>query len=405
MTEPTTNSGAPSTQRGEYTSHRASDGGDGTLETRLSDVDGERGRLVVAGHDIETLAATATFEEVCALLWGRPVSDVLATLREGRDRAFAVLPKLGNALDRSSGMDALRASLAHLDAEAAPPEVLPAWLTGATAVFAAAWLRRRAGAAPIAPDPGATHAADFLRMALGAEAPAPCARALDAYLVTVADHGMNASTYAARVVISTGSDMVSAVVAAIGALKGPLHGGAPGPVLDMLDAVGSPDGLVGGRSAADAARAWIERELEAGRRIMGMGHRIYRVRDPRAAVFERQAGVLATAMAAPGAPGSDRRRVLARLELARAVEEEATAALARRHPERPLKANVEFFTAVLLEGIGLPRESFSPAFALGRVAGWCAHAVEQRERGRLIRPTSRYTGPVASPVALDGAGR
>jgi citrate synthase len=187
--------------------------------------------------------------------------------------------------------------------------------------------------------------------------------------------------------------MVSAVVAAIGALKGPLHGGAPGPVLDMLDAVGTPD----------RARAWIEGELEAGRRIMGMGHRIYRVRDPRAAVFEGQSRELAVAMAeVPGAEGG---RVLARLGLARAVEEEATAALTRRHPERPLKANVEFFTAVLLEAIGLPREAFSPTFALGRVAGWCAHAIEQHERGRLIRPTSRYTGPLASPVALDVARR
>jgi citrate synthase len=187
--------------------------------------------------------------------------------------------------------------------------------------------------------------------------------------------------------------MVSAVVAAIGALKGPLHGGAPGPVLDMLDAVG-PEG----------PRAWIERELDAGRRIMGMGHRIYRVRDPRAAVFERQAQELARAMAARGdAEGS---HVLARLTLAREVEREAEAALARRHPERPLKANVEFFTAVLLEAIGLPRDAFSPTFAVGRVAGWCAHAIEQRERGRLIRPTSRYIGPPASSaVALDNADR
>jgi citrate synthase len=229
-------------------------------------------------------------------------------------------------------------------------------------------------------------------MAFGAAALSSSARGLDAYLVTVADHGMNASTYAARVVTSTGSDMVSAVVAAIRALKGPLHGGAPGPVLDMLDAVGAPE----------SAHVWIERELDAGRRIMGMGHRIYRVRDPRAAVFERAAQLLARAMAARGGPEGD--RVLARLALARAVEREAEASLARRHPDRPLKANVEFCTAVLLEAVGLPRESFSPAFAVGRVAGWCAHAIEQRERGRLIRPASRYTGPPAPPVALDDAG-
>lgn len=368
---------------------RAHDAG---IETRLSDVDGERGRLVVVGHDIETLAATASFEDACALLWSRPVPEVLSALGEGRERAHRVLPDLGNALRATSGMDALRASLAHLRAEEATAEALPAWLTGATAVFAAAWLRLRAGASPEAPDPAATHAADFLRMAFGTAPPGPCVRALDAYLVTVADHGMNASTYAARVVTSTGSDMVSAVVAAIGALKGPLHGGAPGPVLDMLDAVGSPAG----------ARAWIARELGAGRRIMGMGHRIYRVRDPRAAVFERQAQILAQAMAARGGPEGN--RVLDRLALARSVEREAETALAARHPDRPLKANVEFFTAVLLEAVGLPRESFSPTFAVGRVAGWCAHAMEQRERGRLIRPESRYVGPPAPPVALDGGG-
>jgi citrate synthase len=368
------------------------------IETRLSDVDGERGRLVVAGHDIEKLAEHATFEDVCGLLWNLPTNEVAVRLAEGRVLAFEQLGRLGDALTAKSGMDALRAALAHLDgdgmpADLAPPLLAPPLLTAAAAVFAAAWLRRRAGAEPIAPDPGTGHAADFLRMAFGAPALAARARALDAYLVTVADHGMNASTYAARVVTSTGSDMVSAVVAAIGALKGPLHGGAPGPVLDMLDAVLNAEG----------ARAWIDRELDAGRRIMGMGHRIYRVRDPRAAVFERQAQELARAMAARG--DAEAGRVLARLEVARAVEREAEAALARRHPERPLKANVEFFTAVLLEAIGLPREGFSPAFAVGRVAGWCAHAVEQRERGRLIRPTSVYIGPaVSQAVALDNAG-
>jgi citrate synthase len=182
---------------------------------------------------------------------------------------------------------------------------------------------------------------------------------------------MNASTFAARVVASTASDMVSAVVAAVGALKGPLHGGAPGPVLDMLDAIGTPE----------CARAWIDGELASGRRIMGMGHRVYRVRDPRAAVFERQIERLAQVDAGD------------RLTLARAVERAAEDALRALHPDRPLRANVEFFTAVLLEAVGLPREAFSPTFAVGRVAGWCAHYLEQRESGRLIRPASRYIGP------------
>jgi citrate synthase len=341
-------------------------------DTRLSDVDGERGRLVIAGHDVEELAGSHTFEEVCALLWGTHADDARMRIGRARTRAFELLPRLGDAFARRGGMDALRAALAHLAASGDPLEDAAA-LSGATAVFAAAWQRGRSGALPVAPDPTLGHAADFLRMAQAAQ-PAPAsARALDAYLVTVADHGMNASTFAARVVASTGSDMVSAVVAAVGALKGPLHGGAPGPVLDMLDAIG----------AAANAPAWIENQLESGHRIMGMGHRIYRVRDPRAAVFERQVEAL---LATHGASSE-------RLVLARAVEGAAEEALRRRHPDRPLRANVEFFTAVLLEAVGLDRAIFSPTFAVGRVGGWCGHWMEQTAHGRLIRPASRYVGP------------
>jgi len=343
-------------------------------ETRLSDVDGERGRLVIAGHDVEALAGKTAFEEVCAVLWGAPAADVRAAVGEGRVRAFEGLGRLGDALDRPSGMDALRAGLAHLTLEDEGPGQVQAAarLAAATGVLTAAWLRLRQGRAPVAPDPRRGHAEDLLRMALDSPVEAAHARALDTYLVTVSDHGMNASTFAARVVASTGSDMVSAVVAAVGALKGPLHGGAPGPVLDMLDAVGTADG----------ARAWIDRELAAGRRIMGLGHRIYRVRDPRAAVFEREIERLAGAT-----------RANPRLALARSVARAAEDALRARHPDRPLKANVEFFTAVLLEAVGLPRQAFSPAFAAGRVAGWCAHVMEQRAQGKLIRPSSRYVGP------------
>jgi citrate synthase len=339
-------------------------------ETRLSDVDGERGKLVIAGHDVEELAGRRRFESVCALLWGAEPALVREDIGKGRVQAFARLPALGDALTRKDGMDALRGALAHLDATGDGVADAAA-LTGAAAVFVAAWLRGRRGLSPVAPDASQGHAADYLRMATSGDAPREeLAAGLDAYLVTVSDHGMNASTFAARVVTSTGSDMVSAAVAGVGALKGPLHGGAPGPVLDMLDAVGD----------AARARAWVDGELDAGRRIMGMGHRIYRVRDPRAAVFEKQIEKLA------GGGG-------ARLALARAVEREAEAALAARHPDRPLKANVEFFTAVLLESVGLPREAFAPTFAVGRIAGWCAHAMEQREKGRLIRPASRYVRP------------
>jgi citrate synthase len=175
------------------------------------------------------------------------------------------------------------------------------------------------------------------------------------------------------VVASTQSDAVSAVVAAIGALKGPLHGGAPGPVLAMLDAIGSPQ----------HATSWIARQLAAGQRIMGMGHRVYRVRDPRAAVLERAIEQLHAA-----GVRSDR------LALARAVEAVAVASLGERQPERRLAANVEFYTAVILDAVGLPQSLFSATFAVARVAGWLAHIDEQFANGRLIRPASRYVGPM-----------
>lgn len=323
--------------------------------TRLSDVDGEEGRLVIAGSPVEELAGTVPFEELASRLFGRAIGR--RDLGEAREAAFEQIAALGDALDLPDAMDALRAAMAHLD------DGDPVRIIGAVPVFAAAWAR--AGKLRERPDAGASHAEDYLRLATGRPPSAAQVKALDAYLVTVIDHGMNASTFAARVVASTESDMVSAVVAALGALKGRLHGGAPGPVLDMLDAVGD----------AANAHSWIEAALERRERIMGMGHRVYRVRDPRALVLERAVRELE---ASP------------RLALARAVEAEAEKILAARYPERPLKANVEFYTAVLLEAVGLPCTLFTPTFAVGRVAGWCAHIEEQRRVGRLIRPKSRY---------------
>ena len=345
-------------------------------DTALSDVDGEAGRLVIAGERVEALAGQVSFEAICARLWalgeGQPRQEdaVRRALGEARGRAFALVPELTPALGRPEGMDALRGALAQLDDRDAVA------LTAAAAVFAAAWARLRAGAAPLPPDPNAGHAADYLRMARGRAPTAAEAAALDAYLVTVSDHGMNASTFAARVVTSTQSDAVSAVVAAVGALKGPLHGGAPGPVLDMLDRIGD----------AASVRPWLEAELAAGRRIMGMGHRIYRVRDPRAFVLERALAELERS------GGSD--RPVDRLALARLVERTAEALLTERHPDRPLRANVEFYTALLLEAVGLDRACFTTTFTVGRCAGWLAHIAEQRRTGRLIRPGSRYVGPV-----------
>ncbi len=359
-------------------------------ETNISDVDGERGRLVIAGKDVEVLAQEATFEAATARVLAAGAGETLidgstigafagsahgsaqgaiidaAALGRAREAAWEILPRLGDALDAVDGMEALRAALAHVRTTGDDMADAIAVL-GAAPVFVAAWSRKRSGHAPVPPSAELSQAADYLRMTLGTAGSDAAVRALDAYLVTVIDHGMNASTFTARVVTSTASDLVSAVVAAVGALKGPLHGGAPGPVLDMVDAVGEPA----------RAEAWLLAELAAGRRIMGMGHRIYRVRDPRAAVLETAVQPLASP----------------RLELARAVETAAAKILRERKPDRPLAANVEFYTAVLLDAVGLPREQFSPTFAVGRIAGWCAHVIEQRRTGKLIRPASRYVGP------------
>jgi citrate synthase len=359
-------------------------------DTMLSDVDGERGRLVIRGHDIEALAPQVDFESVCALLWqgslpGAAARAALgAELGAARLAAWRRLPQLGDALAAADAMEALRAALAHGSVSGLEPAAARVAITAATAVFAAAWARAHRGAAPLAPDPALGHAADILRMAGLQGHDAARAAALDAYLVTAADHGMNASTFTARVVASTQSDAVSAVVAALGALKGPLHGGAPGPVLAMLDAIGAPD----------RAAPWIAAELAAGRRIMGMGHRVYRVRDPRAAVLERAVERLVAA-------GVESRR----LALARAVEAVATASLREHRPERRMAANVEFYTAVVLDAVGLPSALFSATFAMARVAGWLAHFDEQRAHGRLIRPASRYVGPLPPPTAAGPADR
>jgi citrate synthase len=352
------------------TTKATSSGLDGVTvaETTISDVDGERGRLVIAGSDVEQLAATSSYEAAVTRVLGAAGGAPLQAgeLGVARAHAWEMLPRLGDALGRPDGMDALRAASAHL-ASTGDDRADAATAIGAAPVFVAAWSRLRRGLAAVAPDASLAHAADYLRMTVGGSPSADAARALEQYLVTVIDHGMNASTFTARVIASTASDLISSIVGAVGALKGPLHGGAPGPVLDMLDAIGEPAN----------AEPWLLGELAAGRRIMGMGHRIYRVRDPRAAVLE----VAVKPLASP------------RLELARAVEIAAAKILRDRKPDRPLAANVEFYTAVLLDAVGLPREQFSPTFGVGRVGGWCAHVLEQRAVGKLIRPASTYVGP------------
>ena len=335
-------------------------------DTELSHIDGEAGELIIAGRHLAEIASSQSLVELAQVFW-KDLSIDEKSFGRARMRAFGKIATLGGALVHDDGMSALGASIAQLPASSPPIDI-----AAAIAVFAAAWSRVRDGNEPIAPDLDETHAADYLRMIFG-DVPAnnvsaARAKALACYLVSVSDHGLNASTFAARVVTSTGADAVAAVGAAIGALKGPLHGGAPGPVLDMIDA------------ARSDPQGWIAAELAAKRRIMGMGHRVYRERDPRAAVLETVCEELAAA------------GVASKLSDARRVEAAAQIALADKHPGRPLRANVELYTAVLLDALGIPRGLFSPTFAVGRVVGWLGHVREQAASGRLIRPLSRYVG-------------
>jgi citrate synthase len=346
-------------------------------ETTLSDVDGEAGRLIIRGRSLDELAGVAGYEELLALLWADFFEDLpnapglTAALGRSRAQLFERLrdaPALAASLPVTDAVRALTAALDDGDDLATALK-----LVAAPAVFAPAVVRLKRGEAPVPPDPSLGHAADVLRMLHGASASREEAAALEAYLVTVSDHGLNASTFAARIVASTQAGLTSCVLAAISALKGPLHGGAPGPVLDMLDAIGRPD----------AAEAWLEAALDRGDRLMGFGHRVYRVRDPRADALKAAVRRLARSGAGRGG----------RLALAESIEAAALRILARRKPDRPLKTNVEFYTALLLEAFGFPRDSFTAVFAIGRVGGWIAHAREQALSGRLIRPQSRYVGP------------
>jgi citrate synthase len=342
-------------------------------ETVLSHVDGEAGRLILRGRDLEEVAGRLGYEAVTALLWdgvvaGTPAAeDLRAALGAARVAAFARFHPLLPWLDGLAPIEAMRFMLAAIPDGERQAEPLQA--VGAAGVAASLVIRRAAGQGALAPDGAAGHAADLLRMLRGRPGAAEEIGALDTYLVTIIDHGLNASTFAARVVASTGAGLPSAVVAALTALKGPLHGGAPGPVLDMLDAVGS----------AERAPGWIAAALDRGERLMGFGHRVYRIRDPRADVLRAALGRL------PVKPD--------RLALAEAVETAALEALRRRKAERRLDTNVEFYTALLLEALAVPRAGFTALFAAGRAAGWAAHIREQEASGRILRPRSRYIGP------------
>jgi citrate synthase len=343
--------------------------------TRIAEPDREGGALRYRGVDVEDLAGRVPFERVWALLVDGDVARALPpepaerpAARTGDPRAdlqaalAALAPRWGlrPLLDRDPA--GARDDLARVSA-------------------AALSLAAHAGRTPGTPAPperevarGATAAERFL-LRLRGDASEQSARALDAYWVTAAEHGANASTFTARIVASTGADAAAALSAAVGALSGPLHGGAPARVLAMLDRV----------EADGDARRWVDRALARGERIMGFGHRVYRAEDPRARVLRRAAREL-------GAP---------RLEAAEALEAAALAALAERKPDRVLATNVEFWSAVVLDVAGLPPSLFTALFACARTAGWSAHVLEQHREGRLIRPAAAYVGdgPRTLPAA------
>jgi citrate synthase len=340
-------------------------------ETSLAMIDGEQGRLLYRGYPIGDLVEQGTYAQVAELLWTgdwpataalacAPLTDpVVATLRE--------LPAETNA------MDALRTGISAWGAVTGsswPPTVEQArTLTAAAPSILAAFARLRDGQEPIAPDPALSLAAGFLYQLRGTLPSEAEARALEAYFIVGAEHGFNASTFTARVIISTHSDLASAVAGAVGALKGPWHGGAPSEVVNQLHQMGSPE----------QAEAWMRAALARGERLMGFGHRVYRAYDPRAAALRQVAERLAS--------------VAGWMDTAVAVEEIALRLLAEHKPNYPIKTNVEYYAAAVLQGVGLPPNIFPATFALARHAGWTAHALEQAAANVLIRPDVRYVGP------------
>jgi citrate synthase len=343
--------------------------------TRLSHVDGERGELIIAGYPVAELAEHATFEEMTWLLWhgALPSSAQLEAFRSQLANARAVSSATETLLRqcaqaRLDPMDALRAAAGTISLRTDAATDIVACMPTIVAMY---W-RLRNGQELITPRRELGHAASFLYLLNGQMPDPEQVRGLETYLNTVVDHGLNASTFTARVITSTGADLVSAVVGAIGALKGPLHGGAPGPALDMVFEIGD----------ASRAEAFLRKKIEAGERLMGFGHRVYKVRDPRADVLAKAAERMYT-----------RAGDMSLYTLARHVETTAIRLLEEYKPGRRLQTNVEFYTALLLHGLGLEVPLFTPTFAISRVSGWIAHALEQQRANRIIRPQSEYVGP------------
>jgi len=347
--------------------------------TALSHVFGEEGKLVYRGYDIHELAGHATFEEVAYLLWNgrlpnrQELDALLQTLGAQRPLPSHVIDVIQALPDTAQPMDALRTGVSALGAidsehfDDVPDLNEAIALTAKFPGILAAFFRHRQGLDPVNPKPGHTTAQSYLHQLFGKEPDEKHWRPLEVYLTLLADHGMNASTFTSRVIASTGSDLCSAITGAIGALKGPLHGGAPSKVLDMLEAIG----------AADNVDPWLTNALDRGERLMGFGHRVYKAEDPRAEILRGMAAEASTPEF---------------FAMSRRTEERALAMLHERKPDRRLYTNVEFYSAAVLSAVGLPGDMFTPTFAVSRVTGWTSHVLEQVANNRLIRPQSEFVG-------------
>src|SRR5579864_7507518 len=353
-------------------------------QTAISMVDGQNGRLVYQGYVIADLAEQMSFEEVAFLLWEgrlptRAELDALSLELGGSRKLTQPANITLDALPEDTDpMDVLRSvvSVQGVEHKLKKPTIpLAIHATGSIPTILAMFYRRQLGLEPIKPRPDLGHAANYLYMMDGKEPAPERVHALNTYLVLLADHGMNASTFTARVIASTDSDLTSCLVGGIGALKGPAHGGAPSAVIEQMEEI---------EAAGDAER-WMRDARKRKVKFMGFGHRVYRVYDPRAAILKQMCERMNPKF----------------YELATRVEEIALRILHEEHPERPQSTNVEFYSAGVLQAIGLPREYFTPTFAVARVTGWSAHVLEQVANNRIIRPQSEYIGPEPrKPVPL-----
>ena len=345
--------------------------------TAISKVDGAAGRLIYRGYDIHDLARTTSYEEIAHLLWfghlpnRQELAGLCAKLVAQRSIPDGVMQILRELPAKTDPLDAVRTAVSDwgaLSVSGLPTIEQSIAITARFPLFLAAFHRLRHGQEPVESRPDLDHAANYLYLLTGEEPREEHVRALNSYMVLLADHGMNASTFTARIVASTESDIVSALIAGIGALKGPLHGGAPSKVQDMLRAIGK----------LEHAEPWLRNAITHGGRVMGFGHRVYKTTDPRAEELREMARV-----ADPTG-----------FVFAQHVEELTLALLTELKPGRRLYTNVEYYSAALMASVGLSGDLFTPTFAVSRCAGWTAHILEQLGHNRLIRPEADYTGPV-----------